>query len=277
MSSRTLTDALAAYAEDPSSVRAALSALTQMHIAPRVEGEFIAGRNGVLIPHERAGLVIRIETNKYCTEHPLVGPAIPDVRAGEFHIELAFGGRTAGIGSYEVEWLSKALEADNIKWTDHHNGNAMRLPLATPDHPLGLPVVLDRDYIRPGFWRGVTHYFNRLKPAARLEDYGVTPAQAQSWRHMQAELGTAFKQAWPDGHSRADPARMHRFWQIAESYTTNDFKPGQIGLFRGWGEIPALEPVYVRDGCTRHLIGSKSNSFANAAARYHSRTAAPQY
>jgi len=274
MYSETLEQKLTQY--DPDSAGIATRALDMLQIPVPQPGEFLVGTEGVIFPHHKSGLVVRIEQVKACAEHPLIAPAVGQLNAGNFLVELVIGGRTLNCGQDEAKWVGQKIKQSGLAATDAHLENVMRLPLATAQHPEGLPVLCDRDRVYPSITdnliQGVARIFNRARPAPMLEHYGVDPAHAHAWRGMIKDLSGSFDSVWKDGYNAG---QMQKFWNKAESLTAQTFRPGQIALFRGWDEYPAI-PYEIKRNLygNPETTGSKPNHFAHAGVSYRKRLSA---
>jgi hypothetical protein len=211
--------------------------------------QYMPGHNGLLFSPPDAGVVIRVENahNKRRVDHTLVIPTITAFRTGYADIDIVPGLRTSDVGEAEAGWVSRELRAQGIFWRDVKIGDVGRLPLATREHPKGLPVLIDPDFLYATPGQIVRDFLGLGRRLKSLEDYGVDPMQARGWRGFMQELTSSLQQAWPaDSGEVKNPAAMTAFWQTVRHETSSQFIPGRPALFCGWNEgsdqMPSISP-----------------------------------
>lgn len=240
MAKPTLENLLRTHTETDFGPKPVLSFMQDIGMPLPGPGQFLESNQGAIIAHPTAGVVLRIERDKMALDHPLTAPVIGRFTAGAFELELVVGGRTRGLGNRECAWVNQNLRRSGAYWRDTKPEDLMRLPLATKEHPHGLPVIMDREFIYETTAHSLRNAAARLfglKPhEPQLEDFGVSPSAAKGWRQMMTRLTGALRDSFDDDSGRFDRQKIAAFWQLAEDYTSPNFNMNMPFLFRGWEE-----------------------------------------
>lgn len=246
--------------------------LADLQLPAPQPGQFIQSNQGALLSHPRAGIVLRIEKDKCAIEHPLVAPIIGHFTVSGFSVELVVGGRTKGITGKDCDWVTQNLRSSGAIWKDQKPEDIMRLPLCTREHPAGLPVVMDREFLYPRMSHNIMNaaasLFGIKKHELQLEDFGVSPTAARAWRRMLTTLSKSLDDAFDPITGRFNQPAITAFWQLAEDYTSTKFNPNMPLLFRGWEEVDTSERRISGLFGEQILYREKDGQFALASQNY---------
>ena len=276
MAEQTLEQVLRTYTETDIGPRPVLNFLQDIQIPIPGPGQFLEANQGAIIGHPRAGIVLRIERDKMALDHPLTAPIVGRFNTGCFSIELVVGGRTTGLNNKDCAWVNKHLRQTGAYWRDAKSEDLMRLPLATKQHPNGLPVILDREFIyeSPGhsFMSAAAKLLGIKRPEPQLEDFGVSPSAAKGWRQMMERLENTLENSFDKTNGKFDQEKIANFWQLAEDYTSPRFNMNMPLLFRGWEETNTTPTVIETAYGSRMSYREKNSQFACAMQAYVAKT-----
>jgi hypothetical protein len=154
-------------------------------------GEFVNGHESDLVMLDDYGLVVRAGLKMQCREHarilsPLRASDAFESKGYEFVVEVLPGIRGGVYDYLERQDLQQTLSLDGILFWDDGIDNCGYLPLATPQFPKGIPVVLDRGGVK------------EESSYALKEDFNAA-AELAAQKKIYAKLHEALAQDWPEG------------------------------------------------------------------------------
>jgi hypothetical protein len=232
--------------------------------APQKHGEFLSGKEGLLVFLNKYGIVIRIEKPDEklgfravrVNDEVLVAKPLASLKAGGAVIEISLGVRQE-TKPENVKYLREALAARGIEYWDHKLSNTGRAPIYTPHWPDGVPIVIDRGAVR--------RLTKKTKPIsdALKKKYAMEAAEARkALEEIAAPLRQAFKKALPNKKALPDPEKMKAFWKLCEGIMQ------QGKLVAGWCE-PQSQAA--KDERPAYGDNGKTPEAAKAAKRYAAR------
>ena len=201
---------------DTDTVTAILGAVEKLQLPlPDDNVEFLRAYEGALFFSNDYGMVVRIEALdeniklgrtdpmpiQRVNDNPWILQPIGSVTAGNAIIEICPGVHTTDNGR-DLDNIEAALRRTGAKLYDAGCSNLGRLPIATPEFPDGIPVVIDRLAVKrlTGSTRNI---------ARAIENMGVDIAPQKT---LYADLKKKFRHAWPKGADAPHPERMLEFW-----------------------------------------------------------------
>lgn len=176
---------------------------------PYRRNEFSAGCDGILIPLDAYGAMLRVEVkDKYAAltgdfrrinNSPWIVKPLASIDAGKFIVEICPGGFCEFTNEHSSTFLKQQLAKDGYSFFDNPLRNVGRLPLYSPDFPDGQPVVIDR--LATIFCHSAENKLQALMPRFNPQDV------------IYSDLHEKFHAAWSDHSKPADPEKMRQFWQ----------------------------------------------------------------
>ena len=205
------------------------------------ELEFHKSRTGAILFHPDVALTARVLRHARVCEHPLIAPCVGHFRlSSTVTVEICPGLRLQPVVSRgEEKWIKQQLRADGIDWqddsaargTDSRADNLARLPLATPDYPHGLPVVVDRDYLIQRYDR----------PQRTLESFGVPAHAAARFNEQLESLRVPLRLLTSSNNPIVTERVKSLFWNRAYALTSPTAELDQMAdkpFYQGWQDPP---------------------------------------
>lgn len=186
---------------------------------PESADESLDGTEGFMVFLDAFGVVLRIESKnatraERVDDNARILRPLGSIDAGEVIIEIC-PGTHAGKSKPASNFLKKALKEEGVDFWDDGVPNIGHLPLATPEFPEGVPVVIDRLAVRR-----LTNAAKSIRPMLDIQE------------KIYGSLRLAFANAWPEGMDF--PVAMTGFWEKC-----HDFRLAGK-LVDGWNEtVPA--------------------------------------
>lgn len=191
--------------------------------APKNQHEFLYGNEAIIIFSNIYSVTLRIfvpAEETYMDDNPWVLPAIGRFQAGRAYLEICPGARGTNNPDY-VAVLSRNLADTGVELWDNYTGtsNIGLWPIATPQFPEGIPVVIDKGAVRalstvtPDLQKSIAEAYDRM--GIRREDF----------EGFLKPLKDALSAAVADDF---EPQKMRAFWRLCEAFA-NDGK-----LVAGW-------------------------------------------
>lgn len=186
------------------------------------DNEFLTRRHkDFMLPITRYGVMLQISQKpmKPIPNHPLILQPLGEFHSEHWHVRIMPGVHLRATDE-EVTELTHKLARDGINFHDNVTHNAGNLPLATAEHPDGIPVVIDT-----GAARELPSY---TPPAMNTS----TDPQHRLYKDLREKLAQAFATPSPD----AIRGQMREFWQLCEQKRSP--KDGsEPTLIAGWNEV----------------------------------------
>lgn len=183
------------------------------HPLPETPNQFLKGTEGMVIPLNEYGMVIKIEYKDTKSEHaktkfksdrvnnsPWVLKPVGAINAGEAIVELCPGCKL-NTSRKALEFLTYKLKKENIEFWDNKNrANVGIVPVSTEHFPHGIPLVIDRLGVER-----LSETPNFIFDALRAE---AETAQEK----LYSPLAEKFQEAWDE------PDSFHEFWDMCKTY-----------------------------------------------------------
>lgn len=204
------------------------------------EGAFLPANDGGLLFLNDYGVVIRFEhrlnsIKKTCFTHPAILQPLAVLETGNTRIEICPGVKLAkGLKPHEMEYIVNSLAADGLELTDpNYQTNFGYLPMATPEFPDGIPVLIDREGKSVSLKldvSGAKGFVGALvKPSSQSHDWDANSSPYTLMQEMlYTPLQRAFQKAWPEGKAYPDTIKLAEFWskcRLAQQMHLPDMPP----------------------------------------------------
>lgn len=220
---------------DVLTVDAIIDAFEKLHLPlPEHNVEFIRAYEGAIFCSNDYGMVVRVEPVEAdmkmnrgrskphverINDNPWILQPIGSIKAGDAIIEICPGVHTTD-KNRDLDVLDTGLRRTGANFYDLSCTNAGRLPIATPEFPDGVPVVIDRLAVKR-----LSANTKNIRRALDTMKVDISPQ-----RTLYDGLKRKFRSAWPKGATAPDPAKMQEFWRAMR-----DAKNKGI-LVAGWNE-----------------------------------------
>lgn len=213
---------------------------------PKDSNEFMKGTEGALVFLNPYGVVIRIEKKKTSCDlwqrfddNPLILQPLASLEAGQAVIEVCPG--VAFTPEKEKSfYLYCQLRSEGIDFWDEGAQNVGLVPLALPQFPGGIPIVVDRLAV------------GSLPPNLPPSPSSVTLSSQEDLaaaQEAEEALYGPLRDAFAEGLKT--PAKMKGFWQMCADYVAKG------KMIAGWND----ERVYDFEDAKPEIAGQKAEQY----------------
>lgn len=178
--------------------------------------EFMPGTEGAIVFLNPYGLVLRVEFKNSkvspspdywafdrIDDNPWILQPLASIKAGAAIIEVC-PGCAFDASQQSLHFLTGELWKDKIDFWDKSLGNMGRIPVATPQFPKGIPVIIDR--------LAVKFLVDSVAPIKTALEKQAADGAMETIEKLYAPLQKSFRQSFPDKQ------KMRDFWKLCQSY-----------------------------------------------------------